>query len=85
MQLVPTFVSPLSSEFESRSGVVYSMQHYVIKFVGDLRQVGGCIRDSSTNKIYHHDKAAILLKVALNIDNSNLLRFIGMYLIYISE
>ena len=28
-------------EFESRSGKVYSIQHYVIKFVNDLRQVGG--------------------------------------------
>ena len=69
------------SEFESCSGVVYSMQHYVIKFVGDSRQVSSFIRPSSTNKIYHHDKAAILLKVALNIDNSNPLRFTGMYYI----
>ena len=28
-------------EFEPRSGEVYSIQHYVIKFVSDLRQVGG--------------------------------------------
>ena len=26
---------------ESRSSEVYSIQHYVIKFVNDLRQVGG--------------------------------------------
>jgi hypothetical protein len=26
---------------ESRSGEVYSIQHYVIKFVGDLRQFVG--------------------------------------------
>ena len=25
-------------------GVVYSIQHYVIKFVSDLRQVGGFLR-----------------------------------------
>ena len=31
-------------EFESRSGEVYSMQHYVIKFVSDLRQVCGLLR-----------------------------------------
>ena len=31
-------------EFESRSGEVYSIQHYVIKFVSDLRQVGGFFR-----------------------------------------
>ena len=28
-------------EFESRSWRVYSIQHYVIKFVSDLRHVGG--------------------------------------------
>jgi hypothetical protein len=28
-------------EFESRSGKVYSMQHYVINFVSDLSHVGG--------------------------------------------
>ena len=28
-------------EFEARSGEVYSIQYYVIKFVSDLRQVGG--------------------------------------------
>jgi hypothetical protein len=28
-------------EFKSRSGEVYSIQHYVITFVSDLRQVGG--------------------------------------------
>jgi len=31
-------------EFEPRSGEVYSIQHYVIKFVSDLRQVGGFLR-----------------------------------------
>ena len=31
-------------EFESRSCEVYSLQHYVIKFVKDLRQVGGFLR-----------------------------------------
>ena len=33
-----------SCEFESRSGEVYSIKHYVIKFVSDLRQVGGFLR-----------------------------------------
>jgi hypothetical protein len=44
------------------------MQHYVIKFVGDLRQVwfspGTTV--SSTNKSYRHDITEILLKVTLN-------------------
>jgi len=34
----------LSCEFESRPGEVYSIQHYVIKFVSDLRQVGDFLR-----------------------------------------
>jgi hypothetical protein len=42
-------------------GMVYSIQHYVIKFVSDLRQV------SSINKTNRHDITEILLKVALNI------------------
>jgi hypothetical protein len=33
---------PITTEFESRSG--RGVQHYVIKFVGDLRQVGGFLR-----------------------------------------
>ena len=32
------------SEFEFRSDEVYSIQHYMIKFVSDLRQVGGFLR-----------------------------------------
>jgi hypothetical protein len=31
-------------EFKSRSSEVYSIQHYMIKFVSDLRQVGGFLR-----------------------------------------
>jgi hypothetical protein len=31
-------------EFEPSSGEVYSIQHYVIKFVSDLLQVGGFLR-----------------------------------------
>ena len=46
----------------SRRGV----QHYVIKFVSDLRQVSGFLRVSSTNKTDRHNIAEILLKVALN-------------------
>ena len=30
-------------ELESHSGDVYSIQHYVIKFVSDLQQVGGLL------------------------------------------
>jgi hypothetical protein len=31
-------------EFESRSDEVFPIQHYVIKFVSDLRQLGGFLR-----------------------------------------
>jgi hypothetical protein len=54
-------------EFESSSG--RGAQHYVIKFVSDLQQVGGFSLGSSvssTNKTDRHDIASILLKVALN-------------------
>jgi hypothetical protein len=34
----------LRGEFKSSSGEVYSIQHYVIKFVSDLRQVSGFLR-----------------------------------------
>ena len=40
--------------------------HYVIKFVSDLRQVGGFFRVSSIIKIDRNDITEILLKVALN-------------------
>jgi hypothetical protein len=39
----------------------------VIKFVSDLRQVGGFLRVSSINKTDCQDITEILLKVALNI------------------
>ena len=54
-------------EFESRPG--WGVQHYVIKFVSDLRQVGSFLRVLwfySTNKTDSHDIAEILLKVALS-------------------
>jgi len=57
-------------EFKSCSGEVYSIQHYVIKFVCDSWQGGGFfpgIPVSSTNKTDGHDITEILLKVVLNI------------------
>ena len=45
---------------------IYSIQHYVVNFVSDLRQVSGFIRVlrvSFTNKIDRHDITEILLKV----------------------
>jgi len=43
----------------------------MIKFVSDLRQVGGFLRFSSTNKSDHHDITEILLKVTLNTITPN--------------
>ena len=53
---------------------VYSIHHYVIKFVSDLRQVGGFLRvlrfpPPVSNKIDRHDITEIVLKVALNTIN----------------
>ena len=50
--------------FESRSG--RGVQHYLIKFVNDLRQVSPGTPVSSINKADRHDITEILLKVALN-------------------
>jgi hypothetical protein len=44
---------------------VYSIQHYVIKFVSDLWQDGGFLRVSSTNRIDRYVITELLLKVAL--------------------
>ena len=53
-------------------GEVYSIQHYVIKFATDLRQVD-CLSSgtpvSSTYKTERHDITVILSKVALNTIN----------------
>ena len=66
-QSVPITTKVMSSNpFHSE---VYSIQQYVIKFVGDLRQVCGFspgTQVSSINKTDSHDIAEILLKVALN-------------------
>ena len=52
--------------FNPVRGDVYLIQHYEIKFVSDLRQVGGFLQVSSTCKTDSHDITEILLKVALN-------------------
>ena len=53
-------------------GEVYSIQHYVIKFLSDLRQVGGflwVLRYHPLSKANRHDITEILLKVVLNTIN----------------
>ena len=53
--------------FKPRSGKVYFIQHYVIKFISDLRHVDGFLWVLRyTNKTDYHDITEILLKVALN-------------------
>jgi hypothetical protein len=56
----------------SSHGEVYSIQHYVIKFVSDLRQLGvflRVLRVFSTNKTDRHDIAEIVFKLVLNTIN----------------
>jgi hypothetical protein len=57
VQLVPITIKVVSSN--PIHGEVYLIQHYVIKFVGDLRHVGGFL----------HHITEMLLKVALNTIN----------------
>ena len=69
MQSVPNTTNVSSNPVH---GEVYSMQHYVMKFVSDLREIGGFLQVSFTNEIDHHDITEILLKVALSTINLNL-------------
>ena len=68
MQSVSIITKVVSSNLAH--GEVYSIQLYVIKFVSDLRQVGGFFPGtlvSSPTKTDRHGVTEILLKVALNI------------------
>ena len=68
MQSVPINTKVVRSD--SVHGEVYLIQHYVIKFVSDLRQVDAWFSPvSSTNESDRHDITEILLKVALNAIN----------------
>jgi len=75
LQSVPITTNVVSSN--PVHGEVYSKQHYVLKFVSDLRQVGGFLRPpvSSTNKADRHDITEILLKVAFNTINQPFVYF----------
>ena len=53
-------------------GEVYSIQHYVIKFVSDRSEVFSGYSGSPPNKTDRHDITEIFLKVALNTINLNL-------------
>jgi hypothetical protein len=69
MQSVPITTKVVS--LNPTHGEVYSIQHYVIKFVSDLRQVGGS-PVFSTNKTDCHDITKLLLKVVLNTITLNI-------------
>jgi hypothetical protein len=56
-------ISAYHRELKFRSG--RGAQHYVIKFVSDLRRVGGFLRFPPPIKLTH-DITEILLKVAFN-------------------
>ena len=66
MQLVPILTKVVSSN--PAHGDVYSIQHYVIEFVSDLRQVGGFLR-FPLPKRNRYNITEIWLKVALNTIN----------------
>ena len=66
-----------SCEFKSHSGEVYSIQHYVIKFVSELRQVSGffwALQFPPPTKTDRNDITEILLKVVLNTTTLILLK-----------
>ena len=73
MQYVPITTNVVS--LNPTHGEVYSIEHYVIKFVSDLLTAGCWFSPgtlfSSCNKTDHHDITEILLKVALHHSPNN--------------
>jgi hypothetical protein len=72
VQSVPITIKVVSSN--PVHGKVYLIQHYVIKFVSDLRQVSGflrVLRFPPPIKLTNHDITEILLKVALHTINQS--------------
>jgi hypothetical protein len=70
-------------EFESRYREGSSSQHYVIKFVRNLRQVSGFIRVlrfSPPIQTDHHDITEILLNVKLNTKSLTLILITTPYI-----
>ena len=62
---------------------MYSIQHYVIKFVSDKSVFSPGTPVSSTNKTDCHDITQILLKVALSTKNPNLVTLVTNSVIYV--
>ena len=71
----------ISCEFEPCSGEVYSIQHYVIKFVSELRQVSAFLWFPPPKKTYRHDITEIVLKVALNTITKPIITSIIYYIV----
>ena len=62
---LPMKSMPITTDVLFESGSGRGVQHYVINFVSDLRQVGAWFSPVySTNKTDRHDITEILLKVA---------------------
>ena len=80
VQSVPITTKVVSSN--PVHGELYSIQHYVIKFVNDLRQVGS-FSGSSTNKTDRHDITEILLKLTLNTIHKQTLNIYNYHMIYL--
>ena len=68
-QSVPITTNVMSSN--PVHGEVYSIQHYVIKFVSDFRQVGSFLRVPRFPPPKKPTAIEILLKVALHTINPN--------------
>jgi len=75
---------PITTNFVSSNrdhGEVYSIQHYVIKFVSDLRQISGfhpVISVYATDKTVRHNIAEIFLKVASNAITQHQPKFVDL-------
>ena len=87
-EYVSVFLPFKFAPYHPTNGEVYSIQHYVIKFVSDLRQVGGFSPGTpftSTNKTDRDDITEIhaLLKLALNTINQTLKQYSKNHVILI--
>jgi hypothetical protein len=74
MQLVQLLlINSLTLQLQVLFYFIYLIQHYVIKFISYLRQVGGFLQvlwfPPPIKKTDRHDITEILLKVALNTIN----------------
>jgi hypothetical protein len=81
VQSVPNTITAVSSN--PTYGEVYSIQHYVLKFVSDLRWFSPGPPVSSTNETESRDITEILLKMSLNTIIATLISELIIIMIYI--